>query len=246
MDMDPASYLPNLMRAHAFRSKIADSALETNLILNHIEQNLDWFHFGRQPWKKIDQISELDFPAVTFDADQAATYRNLEFNHVYNFSLGTFAIRRALNYLNDISYQNDNFDCQILPVDSAEYERFRNSHFPNQPIRVVRFKVPSYHKSSNFNVGGYRGYLVFIPVISYDSKNKNQLRLKNDYPIAFQNVIDFYFKNCIKSWFCSCKNGARVLSSCAHILAAIIGFGAPQDFSKDKYLPLDPESFRRA
>ena len=218
-------------------------SLEKNIILEHIETNLDWFHFGRRPWRKIRHITDLQFPSVTFNSDQAETYQHLQPNHVYNFSLGNFAIKRALNYLNDKKYQNENFEVQILPDKSAEYSLFRDRYFPGEPISIVRFKCPSYHKQSTFNQDGYRGFLVFTPVVSYNPLRPDQLRLKNNFPISYLNEIDFYFKNSIKAWFCSCKNGARVLSSCAHILAAIIGFGAPQDFSKEKYIPLSPETF---
>ena len=243
MDQNAASFLPNLHRAQAFRSKTKDSSLETNLILNHIESNVDWFHFGRRPWRKIDRISDLEFPTVTFNADQASTYSNLVENNVYNFSLGNYAIKRSLNYLNHPSYQENFFQCQILPTESLEYNIFRDRYFPGQPISVIRFRCPSYHKSSNFNVEGYRGYLTFLPVISYEPLRKDKLRLKGDWPVSHFDQIDFYFRNTIKCWFCTCKNGQRSLSSCAHILAAIIGFGAEQDFSREKFLPETAQTF---
>ena len=112
---------------------------------------LDWLHFGRKPWQKIERIDNLDFPSVIFNADQASTYDNLRPNNVYNFSLGNFAIKRALQYLNHQSYQRKMFECQILPFESAAYIRFQNRYFPDQPITVIRFKVESYHKSSGFN-----------------------------------------------------------------------------------------------
>ena len=93
MDRNEASFLPNLERALAFRLKIADSTLETNIILSHIEKNPEWFHFGRKPWIKVENLADLQFPMVTFNADQSKTYENLQSNHIYFFSLGNFAIK---------------------------------------------------------------------------------------------------------------------------------------------------------
>ena len=135
------------------------------------------------------------------------------------------------------------FELQILPSDSSEYRSFQTKFFSGEPISIIRFRCPSYHKSSAFNQEGYRGFLVFTPVMAYDPLRNDQLRLKNDFPITDLDKVDFYFKNCIKSWFCTCKNGQKVLSSCAHILSAIIGFGAPQNFRKVKYVPITPENF---
>ena len=85
MDKNEASFLPNLERAYSFRTKMMDESLEMNIILSYIEKNPDWFHFGRRPWKKITQISEIQFPSISFNADQADTYNYLQPNHVFNF-----------------------------------------------------------------------------------------------------------------------------------------------------------------
>ena len=97
IDQNEASFPPNLEQALALRSKIADNTLETNNILAHIEKNPDWFHLGRKPWVKIE-IAELNFPKVTFNADQSKTYTNLDTNNVYFFSLGNFAIKGSFPF----------------------------------------------------------------------------------------------------------------------------------------------------
>jgi len=50
----------------------------------------------------------------------------------------------------------------------------------------------------------------YLWVIGYDPLRNDKLRLKNDYPISDLDKVDFYFKNCIKSWSCTCENGQKI------------------------------------
>ena len=143
-----------------------------------------------------------------------------------------------MNYLNHDNYNNI-FEVQILLSDTAECQLFKRHYF-DFPISIIRFKVQSYHKASSFNQDGYRGLMVFTPIVSFDLIRKYQLRLINDWPISDVDKIDFYFKNTIRGWFCACKNGSRVLSSCANILAALAHH---KIFSRQNTFPLLPKTF---
>ena len=54
------------------------------------------------------------------------------------------------------------FELQLLSEQSETYKTVQNNHFGGLPIKIIRFKVPSYHKSQLFNANGYRGYIIHI------------------------------------------------------------------------------------
>ena len=247
LDMNKNSYLPNLKRALQFRTKINDANENIeNLLLSIIKGNANfWFDFRKTDWKSVNHqtLAEISFPYIKYDKSEEDTYLNLEPAHIYNFAIGTYGIKRALNYLNHSNYDLKLFDLQILSDQSEQYRSVQNIHFPGQKIRIIRFKLQSYHKSQLFNADGYRGYIIYLPVIEYNARDPRRFRLLGNQPIENLNETDFYFKNSIKAWFCCCKSGQRNVGACSHIIAALIGFGCPGDFSKPRYLPLDAAAF---
>ena len=247
LDMNKNSYLPNLRRALQFRTKIRDeNDNNENLLLTIIRGNANfWFDFRKTDWKTVTHqtLAEISFPYVKYDKSEADTYLNLEPAHIYNFAIGTYGIKRALNYLNHSNYDLRLFGLQILSERSENYKTVQNSHFPGQPIKIIRFKIQSYHKSQLFNAEGYRGYIIYLPIVEYDARNARRFRVLGNHRIENLNDNDFYFKNSIKAWFCCCKSGQRNVGACSHIIAALIGFGCPGYFSKPRYLPLDVAAF---
>ena len=107
-----------------------------------------WFDFRKTNWETVTHqtLAEILFPYVKYDKSEADTYLNLEPAHIYNFAIGTYGIKRALKYLNHSNYDLRLFDLQILSEKSENYKTVQNSHFRGQPIKIIRFKVPSYHK----------------------------------------------------------------------------------------------------
>ena len=246
LDMNKNSYLPNLRRALQFRLKLKDDQNTENLLLTIIRNNANfWFDFRKTDWKTVTHqtLPEISFPYIKYDKSEEDTYLNLEPAHIYNFAIGTYGIKRALNYLNHQTYEHRLFDLQILSDRSETYKSVQNIHFRDLPIKIIRFKVQSYHKSQLFNAEGYRGYIIFLSVTEYDARNKSRFRVQGNHRPVNLDDADYYFKNTILSWFCCCKSGQRNVGACSHIIAALIGFGSPGDFSKPRYLPLDANIF---
>lgn len=246
LDMNKNSYLPNLRRALQFRSKISDEEVKPNLLLKIINGNANfWFDFRKTDWKPVSHstLAEILFPYIKYDKSEEDTYLNLEPAHIYHFAIGTYGIKRALRYLNHSSYDAQLFELQLLSEQSETYKTVQNNHFRGIPIKIIRFKVPSYHKSQLFNANGYRGYIIYVPVTSYDARRPDRFQLLGHHRTENLNDTDYYFKNTIKAWFCTCKTGQRNVGSCSHIIAALVGFGNPGDFSKPRYLPQDPTIF---
>ena len=247
LDMNKDSYLPNLRRALQFRTRInEDDANKENLLLSIIENNANfWFDFRKSDWNTITfaTLAEITFPLIKYDKSEKDTYINLEPAHIYNFSIGTYGIKRALNYLNHGFYSEKLFYLQVLSENSEMYRQVQNEHFRGQPIKIIRFKVQSYHKAQAFNADGYRGYVIYLPVTAYDPKNPSRFQVEGHQRIENLDESDYYFKNTIKAWFCCCKTGQRCVGACSHIIAAMIGFGCPGDFSKARYLPLTADVF---
>ena len=245
--MNRSSCLPNLERAYLFRQRMKslDSNQSENPVFEIIKENPEWFDFRKKPWKNIrhDTLSEINFPSVSYTADADDLYQELNPSHIYYFSLGNYGIRRGLNYLNSSEYEQNLFELQILPTDSSHYKVIKRKYFNNLPIRIVRFKVQSYHKKQHFNKDGYRGYFCYLPVTHFDPLRNDRFRLLENSPVTNLTESDFYFKNAFKGHFCTCKTGSRLIGSCSHLIAAMIGFGNPSDFSKKRYVPQYPESF---
>ena len=190
-----------------------------------------------------DTLVQIQFPYVAYDSNEHDIYVNLEPAHVYYFFLGNNGIRRALRYLDNARYEQNLFHLQTLPLESDLYKSVQKDFIKDKPIRIIRFRVQSNHHQSAFNQGGYRCYIIYIPVVRYDKTRNDRFRLVNDASVSNITDTDFYFKNVIKAWFCTCKTGARNVGACSHIIAGIISFGHPSDFSKARYLPVDPTSF---
>ena len=246
MDMNKNSYLPNLKRALHFRTRITEDGNSENFLLTLIKEQANfWFDFRKSDWKSVNHqtLSEILFPYVKYDKTEVETYLNLEPAHIYNFAIGTYGIKRGLNYLNHSTYSQKLFDLQVLSENSETYLSVKNRYFQNQPIKIIRFKVQSYHKSQLFNADGYRGYMIYLPISSYDARNNLRFRLLGNQPPKNLNDTDYYFRNAFKAWFCCCKTGQRNIGACSHIIAAMIGFGSPGDFAKARYLPLNDEVF---
>ena len=182
LDMNKNSYLPNLRRALQFRTKINDdNTNQENLLLTIIENNANfWFDFRKNDWNNITfaTLAEITFPVVKYDKSEKDTYLNLEPAHIFNFSIGTYGVKRALNYLNHAFYSEKLFHLQVLSENSEIYRAVQNEHFRGQPIKIIRFKVQSYHKAQAFNVDGYRGYIIYLPVTSYDPRDPTKFHLQ--------------------------------------------------------------------
>ena len=246
MDMNKQSYLPNLRRALQFRLKLDDNQDNENLLLKIIRPNANfWFDFRKTEWVTVTHqtLSEILFPFVKYDKSESDTYLNLEAAHIYHFAIGTYGIKRALKYLNHATYDMKLFNLQFLSEQSDIYRSVKNNHFQGEPIKIVRFKIQSYHKKQEFNIDGYRGYLIYRPVVTYDPRDNTRFRLLGNTGPTNLNHSDYYFQNSFKAWFCVCKTGQRNVGACSHIIAALIGFGNPGDFSKARYLPLNPTIF---
>ena len=246
IDMQMKSFLPNLRRAYVFRKsqKMMNENSE-NFILTIIKANPHWFDFRTKPWRNIRHanLPEINFPSVSYSSNEEDLYNELNPSHIYHMSLGNYAIKRGLNYLNSPEYEQNCFELQFLPLESDYYRVIQRQYFPSLPIRIIRFKVQSYHKKSFFNQKGYRGYIAYIPVTHFDPLRNDRFRLLGNSTVSNLNDSNFYFKNSIKGHFCTCKTGARMVGCCSHIIAAILGFGCPSDFSKERYLPQTPASF---
>ena len=248
MDMNKNSYLPNLRRALQFKTKITDDEDSENLLLRIIKESPNfWFDFRKTDWKPATHqtLAEILFPFVRHNKSETDTYLNLEPAHIYNFAIGTYGIKRALNYLNHSTYDVELFNLQILDEQSEIYRSVKSIHFQGLPIKIIRFKVQSYHKAQEFNANGYRGYLIYLPVISYDPHNKSRFRLFGNSPVENLDATDFYFQNAFKAWFCCCKTGQRNVGACSHIISALIGFGYPSNYKKSRFLPLDEIVFNQ-
>ena len=146
-------------------------------------------------------------------------------------SLGNYAIKRGLNYLNSPEYEQNCFELQFLPLESDYYRVIQRKYFPSLSFRIIIFKVQSYHKKSFFNQHGYRGYIAYIPVTHFDPNRNDRFRLLENSTVSNLNDSNFY------------PTTARIVGCCSHIIAAILGFGCPGDFSKKRFLQQTPASF---
>ena len=246
-----ASFMANLERALLFK-------LRANK-LSPDHQNAFWpfmdlyfdelFDFRRNTeWLRLkhETSSLLEFPSVNFDETDIDIYKNLEPNHIFYFSLGSYSLKRTIAYLNTVEYERDFFECQKLKKDGVLYSKLKQMFGKNGNLELVRFRVPSAHKAGNINANGYRGYIAYIPIQKYVKDSPNEFQLKNYENVTDLDMRDYYFSNSIVAHFCTCKTGLRTVGGCAHITAAVVGFGRPLSYTKSQFYILDPSLFSRS
>ena len=248
MDQDPHSFLPNLERALLFQSrheKLSDGT--ENKFWPIMRDNFSsLFNFRLStPWIKIgmENQSDLDFPPIIFDSSETAIYDNLKPNHLWYFTLGTYGCKRTCSYLNTVEYERDYFDAQKLNPNSELYNIIV-AGLSLSKVHVVRFRVPSMHKPGSINANGYHGVICYHSVESFDPSDPSKFTLKENIPVTGLDKNDYYFANTMVAHWCSCKTGQRTIGSCAHVIAAIVGFGRPsKKYTKPRFQIFDPTIF---
>lgn len=200
-------------------------------------KNTEWDRISHQ------NIAILEFPPVNFNEIHTEIYANLEPNHVYFFSLGSYSLKRTSAYLNTVEYERDLFECQKLKKNTDLYLKLESMFGKNGNLELVRFRVPSAHKPGSINANGYKGYIAYVPVQKYVKDIPSEFQLKNHEEVTDLDMQDYYFSNTIIAHFCTCKTGNRTVGGCAHITAAIVGFGKPANYSKARFYILDPSLF---
>ena len=115
----------------------------------------------------------------------------------------------SLTYLNSKDYVTDNFHCHILDRNSELWSDIMGSYLIyGYKYDVIRFKCPEYYSQTGFNSEAYRGFIIFAKVAEWDEARPKDLRLE-EMAVIDQDEPNWFFKNCIRFWFCSCRNGQR-------------------------------------
>ena len=249
LDMNSRSFLPNLKRAFLMRSdELRSSERAKNIIWPIIERYFTLLHDYRHitDWSKISKetVKNLKFPAVSFDVIPNDVYMNLESNHVYWFSYGNYSLKRCLSYLNTTEYEVAFFNCQLLKTENCLlFDEIVKGLNASRELRVIRCKIPSAHKPGHYNAQGYRCIIAYYPVIEYSSEDPSKFLMAGNQPGINLDKDDFYFQNCIRGYWCSCKAGLRTMGACSHIVTCLVAFGRPVDYKRARFLILDPLTY---
>ena len=250
MDANPKSYLNNLKRALIMKQYAGklDASYENPFLIAIKEHDTEFLHFTSQNWVKLNSetLSELNFPIIEAQLNQAKVFDNISDINAYWLSCGPYEIKTASHYLNtETKASQKHFEVQYLKPDSTLYLKIKAEYFPFSEVTIIKLRVPSSHKQVGFHSEGYKVILGYHQVESFTDGKPELLRLKNATVDADSlNFPDYYFQNIFRFSFCSCKTGRRDLGFCAHRLAAALYFGTKLDFSKTTYKAIDASSFR--
>ena len=250
MDMNPKSYLKNLERAlimQSYENKL-DVSHENQLLSVIKAYEIEFLHFKNSPnWTIIteENLSKLEFPSVTAEANQAKVFDNIEDNNVFWLSVGNYECKTAMHYLTTINPEKKYFEAQIMNPESNLYVNIKDDFFPDQDVTILKLRIPSSHKQSGFHADGYKVTIWFQKVKHFENGEPEKLEIKNGHvnPDSLR-FPDYYFRNIFPYSICTCKSGRRDLGFCAHRLAAALFFGSGLDFSRKKYKAIDASSFR--
>ena len=157
-----------------------------------------------------------------------------------SISLGNYSLKRCLSYLNTSDYRNNLFRCQILKADTELHRSFVRQLGATSELKILRCRLPSAHKQTNYNYDGYRIVLAFYSVEQFSSTDPSGLVLAGNQPGINLDKNDYYFRSFLKGYWCSCKSGQRTIGACSHIISALVGLGRPGDYSKGRFLIVDP------
>ena len=149
-------------------------------------------------------------------------------------------MKRCLAYLNTSAYKNNLFRCQILKSDTDLHRSFVRQLGATSDIKILRLRLPSAHKQTNYNYDGYRVVLAFYSVEEFSMNDPHRLVLAGNQPGINLDKNDYYFRSFLKGHWCSCKSGMRSVGACSHIIAVLVGLGRPRDYSKGRFLIVDP------
>lgn len=250
MDGNPKSYLNNLKRALIMKQygEKLDASYENPFLSAIKEHDTEFLHFTSNNWVKVDgeNISDLDFPSIDCELNQAKIHEKMSDNNAYWLSCGPYEIKTASHYLStETQASKKYFEVQYLKPDSNLYLKIKAEYFPFSDVTIIKLRVPSSHKQVGFHSEGYKVILGYHHVESFTDGKPELLRLKNaTIDSDSLRYPDYYFQNIFRLSFCSCKTGRRDLGFCAHRLAAALFFGTKLDFSKTTYRAIDASSFR--
>ena len=250
MDMNPKSFLKNLERALIMKS------YETKLDISHENMFLsvlkayeyDFLHFKNSPhWTPIteENLSQLEFPTITVESNQAKVYDDIADNNAYWLSVGSYECKTAMHYLTTVNPEKKFFEAQTLNADSSLYLNIRDDLFPDRDVTIIKLRIPSSHKQSGFHAEGYKVTICFQKVQNFENGHPENLEIRNGH-VNPESLLfpDYYFRNIFLYSICTCKTGRRDLGFCAHRLAVALYFGTNLDFSRKKYTAIDLSSFR--
>ena len=112
-------------------------------------------------------------------------------------------------YLNSREFVTHNFYAQILDRDSELWSSITGSYFIyGWKYDYIRFKVPELYSQVGFNAETYRGFIVYAKVAEWDETRPEDLLLEEN-AVADRSNKNWFFRSCIRFWFCSCRNGQR-------------------------------------
>ena len=167
-------------------------------------------------------------------------------NHRANFkifkSLGNYSLKRCLSYLNTSDYKNNLFRCQILKSGTELHQSFVRRLGATTDLKILRCRLPSAHKQTNYNYDGYRVVIAYYSVENFSISDPYRLVLAGNQPGINLDKNDYYFQSFLKGYWCSCKSGQRTLGACSHVIACIVGLGRPKDYSKGRFIIVDPNA----
>ena len=111
--------------------------------------------------------------------------------------------------MNSRDYVEDNFDCHILDRDSdLWYDVMGSNLLDGWTYDIIRFKVPEYYVQTGFNKVHYRGFILYSRVAEWDESDPQHMVLQ-DNAVIDQDQVNWFFRNTVRFWFCSCRNGSR-------------------------------------
>ena len=143
--------------------------------------------------------------------------------------------------MNTKEFIENNFECQLLDDNSDLWSDIMGSDLLHGwTYDLIRFKIPFNYAQTGFNKSQYRGFIIYGRVIRWDEKKKDLELERLSNRVYDKTNPDWFFRNTIRFWFCSCRSGSRYifpfknsvlfkfrsLGACAHINAALLGFGA--------------------
>ena len=207
-DMDHYKYQKFI---ESFFSRILDYRQETN-------------------WEKvpIDKCqSYLKFPTAV-NTETASTANHIRndrhksccMNHIFSrmiyyyqtsyFSISNYQPKSTLVFLNTKEFIENNFECQLLDDSSDLWADIVASDLiSGWTYDVVRFKVPYNFSQSGFNRAQYRGFILYAKVIRWN-ETENDLELERLSLRTYDKKHpNWFFRNTIRFWFCSCRSGQR-------------------------------------
>ena len=213
------------------------------------EWQKELFNFNSVGWQKInaENIDDLQFPSINVTLNEENQFDDLSDNDAFWASIGPYEVKAASRYLNTRTNQHEFFEAQKLDPNSQLYEKLATKYFGDQPLNVIRLRIPSSHKSSGFHKLGYKVYLFYNIVLDFIDGDPDRFELSN-YEIPDRHELhyepNYYFKYCFPFSFCSCKSGRRTLGMCSHRMAAILFFGKTGvDFRRKIYRALDSTNY---